>query len=97
MIARHRISAMFLPIVILVGCASTSEVTPMGDGKYTVGSKVRGGFSSWNEVKAMAIKRGADFCQEQGKEISNVDIQTHGVRSLTPQEAEVTFTCKAAN
>lgn len=80
--------------VFLVGCASTTDVTPMGDGKYMVGSKVRGGFTSWEEVKAMAVNKGAAYCKEQQKEISNVNIQTHGVRSLTPQEADVTFECR---
>ncbi|WP_233235719.1 hypothetical protein [Bordetella sp. LUAb4] len=65
----------------------------MGDGKYTVGSKVHGGLTSWNEVKAMAINKGSSYCKTQGKEISDVKVETHGVRSLTPQEAEVTFTC----
>ena len=80
-------------VLALSGCASTSDVTPMGDGKYTVGSKVRGGLTSWNEVKAMAIDKGADYCKTLGKEISDVKVETHGVRSWTPQEAEVTFTC----
>lgn len=85
---------VFASIAALAGCASTSNVTPLGDGKFTVGSKVHGGLTSWNEVKAMAVNKGAAFCKEQGKEISNVQIETHGVRSLTPQEAEVTFQCK---
>jgi len=66
----------------------------MGDGKYMVGSKVHGGLTSWEEVKALAVNKGADYCKQQHKEISNVQIQTHGVRSLTPQEADVTFECK---
>ncbi|MGE8634990.1 MAG: hypothetical protein ACN6P8_15745, partial [Achromobacter piechaudii] len=78
----------------LAGCASTTNVTPLGDGKFTVASKVHGGMTTWNEVKAMAVNKGADFCKGQGKEISEVQIETHGVRSLTPQEAEVTFQCK---
>ncbi|WP_315132858.1 hypothetical protein [Achromobacter marplatensis] len=85
---------VFATFAALTGCASTTNVTPMGDGKFTVGSKVHGGMTSWNEVKAMAVNKGAAFCKEQGKEISDVQIETHGVRSLTPQEAEVTFQCK---
>lgn len=84
---------VFATFAAVVGCASTTNVTPLGDGKFTVASKVHGGMSSWNEVKTMAVNKAAAFCKDQGKEISDVQIETHGVRSLTPQEAEVTFRC----
>lgn len=89
----HRLF-VFATLAALIGCASTTNVTPLGDGKFTVASKVHGGMTTWNEVKAMAVNKGAAYCKEQGKEISEVQIETHGVRSLTPQEAEVTFQCK---
>jgi len=85
---------VFTALALLAGCASTSNVTPLGDGKYTVGSKVHGGMTSWNEIKAMAVNKGTAYCKQQGKEISGVQIETHGVRGWTPQEAEVTFECK---
>lgn len=80
----------------LAGCTSISDVSPMGDGKYTVGSSVQGGFSTWAEVQSLAVKRAAAYCQAQGKEISDVNVQTHGARGWTPQEVEVTFKCAAS-
>lgn len=65
----------------------------MGQNTYTVGSKVRGGFDSWNEVKAKALNPAREYCLAQGKDMKVLKVETHGVRSLTPQEAEVTFQC----
>jgi uncharacterized protein YceK len=81
-------------VLILSGCSSVSTVTPIGDGKYMVGSTVHGGFTSWDEVKRMAVDKAASFCQGQSKELTGVQTQTEGARGWTPQEAEVTFSCK---
>ena len=34
-------------ISLLAGCASVSEIIPLGGDKYMVGSHVRGGLTSW--------------------------------------------------
>jgi hypothetical protein len=40
----------------------------------------------WGEVKASSLKRADEYCRQQGKQMHQVDIQTHGVRGWTPQE-----------
>ncbi|WP_254916361.1 hypothetical protein [Achromobacter denitrificans] len=50
--------------------------------------------TTWNEVKAMAVNKATAYCKQQGQEISNVQIETHGVSGWTPQEADVTFQCQ---
>jgi hypothetical protein len=47
----------------------------------------------WGEVKASSLKRADEYCAQRGKQMHQVDMQTHGVRGWTPQEAELTFTC----
>lgn len=86
---------LFVAIAVagLAACSSVTPITPAGKDTYIVGSKVRGGLSSWTEVKANALQQATDFCTKQGKQMEQVDMQTHGVRSLTPQEAELTFKC----
>ncbi|CAG9269805.1 conserved exported hypothetical protein [Paraburkholderia caribensis] len=80
-------------LALLTGCTSVSEVTPAGDGRYTVTTQVRGGMTPWGEVKASSLKRADDYCRKQGMQMHQVDMQTHGVRGWTPQEAELTFAC----
>ena len=80
---------------LLTACTSISEVTPAGDGHYTVTTQVRGGMTPWGEVKASSLKRADEYCRGQGKQMHQVDMQTHGVRGWTPQEAELMFACVA--
>lgn len=78
---------------MLVACQSVSSVVPAGNGMYLVGSEVRGGFSSWAEVRALTLNRASEYCASQGKEMEQVDSKTRGARGWTPQEAELTFRC----
>lgn len=80
-------------IVTLAGCSSVSDVTPVGKDTYMVGSQVRGGLTSWAEVKSLALQRAASYCGGLGKHMAIVDTETHGARGWTPQEAEITFRC----
>ncbi|MGY2492368.1 hypothetical protein [Cupriavidus sp. CP313] len=79
--------------LMLVACQSVSSVVPAGNGTYMVGSEVRGGFSSWAEVRALTLNRASEYCAGQGKEMEQVDSKTRGARGWTPQEAELTFRC----
>lgn len=82
-------------LTVLAACTSISEVSPAGDGRYTVTTQVRGGMTPWGEIKASSLKRADEYCTQQGKQMHQVDMQTHGVRGWTPQEAELTFACVA--
>lgn len=88
-------SAGLAILALLTACTSMSDVTPAGDGHYTVTTQVRGGMTPWGEVKASSLKRADEYCREKGKQMHQVDMQTHGVRGWTPQEAELTFACVA--
>ena len=78
---------------LLSGCATMSDVAQTGKDTYTVSNQQRGGLTSWGEIKQAALKRANEFCAAKGLHMVSVDMQTHGVRSLTPQEAELTFRC----
>lgn len=60
-------SFVLFSVLVLSGCASVTEVTPMGNNTYMVGSKVAGGHKSHTEVKSLALQRANEFCQESGK------------------------------
>ena len=78
---------------LLAGCQSVSNVTPAGNGTYLVGSEVRGGLTSWAEVRALTLNKAIEYCASQGKDMEQVESKTRGARGWTPQEAELTFRC----
>jgi uncharacterized protein YceK len=82
-------------VAVVAGCTTISDVTPAGDGNYTVTTQVRGGMTPWGEIKASSLKRADEYCRQQGKQMHQVNMQTHGVRGWTPQEADLTFSCVA--
>lgn len=77
----------------LVACVSITDVTPMGNSRYMVGSKVSGSQMSHTEVKALAIKRAVEFCNEQKKEMVVDSSESTGVRGWSPLGGEVVFRC----
>jgi hypothetical protein len=79
--------------ITLAACTTITDVTPAGDGNYTVTTQVRGGMTPWGEIKATSLKRADDYCRGQGKQMHQVNMQTHGVPGWTPQEAELVFAC----
>ncbi|CAG4919363.1 hypothetical protein [Paraburkholderia saeva] len=82
-----------LVLATLAGCTTVSDITPAGDGHYTVTTQVRGGMTSWGEITASSLKQADEYCRQHGKQMHQVDMQTHGVRGWTPQEAELIFAC----
>ncbi|MDR6207566.1 hypothetical protein C8K18_1133 [Paraburkholderia sp. GV068] len=83
-------------LTMLAACTTISDVTPAGNGRYIVTTQVRGGMTPWGEVKASSLKRADEYCRQQGQQMHQVDMQTHGVRGWTPQEAELTFSCTSS-
>lgn len=78
---------------IIFGCASVSDVVPLGSDKYLVGSHVRGGLTSWAEVKAMAVNEATKYCAAKNLKAEVIDIETKGAQGWTPQNADITFKC----
>lgn len=77
----------------LSGCASVSDVMPVGKDTYRVSSEMAGNFPSWPEVKGLSLKRANEYCDGLGRYMKEVDWETHGARGWTPLNAELTFEC----
>jgi hypothetical protein len=84
-----------LTLLALGACATSSDVVPLGGDRYLVGYQVRGGLTSWGEVKAMAIKQATSYCAAKGLKIDVLNVETSGTQGWTPQNADVTFRCVA--
>jgi hypothetical protein len=61
-----------LALVVVAGCASTSDVVPTGDGAYMVSAHGVMGYSSGGEQKAKAFKSAEAFCKEKGKSLQTI-------------------------
>ena len=86
-------SLAYVASLLLAACATTSDVVSLGSDKYMMGYQVRGGLTSWGEVKATAVQKATAYCVGKEKKIEVVDIQTSGAQGWTPQNADVTFKC----
>lgn len=88
-----RLAALSLAVV-LGGCTTMSDVQSIGQGRYMVGTSVRGGFTSDTDVKAGALARARSFCSSTSKEMVLLNSSSSGTQGWTPQNAEVSFKCE---
>lgn len=79
--------------ITLLGCASTSEVMPVGKDTYRVSAEMGGQLPSWADVKGLALTEANKFCQEKNMYMEEGGWETHGARGWTPLNAELTFKC----
>jgi hypothetical protein len=77
----------------LVGCVSTSNVTPTGGGTYVVQGRAIG---PWNADKerAKALKKATGYCAKQGKRVLLHDMDETGHAALLGEHATITFECE---
>ena len=83
-----------LAAIALAGCTSMTEVQPVGQGRYMLGTTVRGGFAGDSEVKAGIIRRASAYCAERSKTMTLESSASSGTQGWTPQNAEVIFKCE---
>lgn len=85
---------IILALIPLAACTTMSDVQPVGQGRYMVGTSVRGGLTSDTEVKTGALQRARAYCGGQSKEMVLVSSNSSGTQGWTPQNAEVVFKCE---
>lgn len=63
----------FFGALALAGCATTSDIVPVGHGVYEVAGSSATGMSSGGAQKVRLIKAANEFCGKQGKTATVVD------------------------
>lgn len=88
-----RFSAI-LPSLLLVACAATNEIVPIGKDTYIVSGwgKSPGGYSG-AEVKAAAIREASKFCISQGRQVQVVSSSQRDMSFGINATAELQFMC----
>ena len=57
----------YLAVLLLAGCASTTEVVPYGGGLYLITANDSSGITSSGELQTQAAKEANAYCAKQGK------------------------------
>ena len=80
-----------LPVLLLVGCASSTGIVPLGQGTYMIAGS-QPGFVGTGEVKARLIKQAAAWCAQRNLVMTGVDSTgSDGVYGHNAANADVTF------
>ena len=85
--------AMALASIVMVACASTSDVVPTGPDTYMVAAGGVVGASSSGPQLAKAQKEAADFCNKQGKQIETISSNEVPGSYGSAASATVNFRC----
>ena len=81
-----------LIVLLLAGCASTSEVIPYGSGVYLITAKSNSGAASRWELQTMAAKEANAYCAKQGKTMQVKEDTAIG-NVWTGTASRLLFTC----
>jgi uncharacterized lipoprotein NlpE involved in copper resistance len=89
------IVATSLLAVVMCGCVGSSEVVQVGDEKYFVTAKDKGGvFSEDGKVVAEATQKAKAYCQQRGKEAVIDEIKRDPEGPMRFETSDVYFSCK---
>ena len=86
---------VWVPALLLVGCATNSGVAPMGPDTYVVTRQAATGFSGSGDLKAEALREANEYCLSQKREmhvVSTAEAKPPYIFGNFPK-AEVQFKC----
>ena len=79
-------------VLLLVGCASTSQVTSYGDDSYIVSATDPGGVTVHYQLLVNASREASAFCTKEGKTMRVIESKTSG-DAWSGRSATVVFRC----
>lgn len=82
-------------VAALVGCASTSQVTPYGKDTYILASEDIWGAYSSSSMQVNAARKAGEFCASQGKVMRVRSTTQEGTQLWTGTSSSLVFSCIA--
>ena len=79
-------------VLLLVGCASTSEVSSYGGDSYIVSATDPGGVTVHYQLLVNATRAASAFCTKEGKTLRVIDSKTSG-DAWSGRNATLVFRC----
>jgi hypothetical protein len=81
----------YLAVLVLAGCASTTEVVPYGGGMYLITANDDFGATNFGELHTKAAKAANAYCAQQGKTMRAS--QTSANRNPAGTTTTLIFSC----
>ncbi|WP_075188179.1 hypothetical protein [Teredinibacter haidensis] len=90
-----KLKLMFIfSVLIILGCANTSGVVPLGGGSYLISRSEKGFDVTGSAVKADAIKEANEYCSLKNKSLELIKTnQKDMVPFKSDAQAEIEFKC----
>jgi hypothetical protein len=85
-----------LLLAVLAGCASHSQLAPMGDGRFLLSKQASTGFPGLGNMKAELMQQAHDHCTGAGRQyelLSSTETQPPYMFGNYPR-SEITFRCR---
>jgi hypothetical protein len=79
--------------LLLVGCAQSGGVLPMGPDTYSTSAAAAPARGGWSEARRLALTEANQHCASLGKEILVMDVSTATTNLYGAGSASVTFRC----
>jgi hypothetical protein len=80
-------------VFLVAGCVSTSEVVPIGDGRYMITGRASGGLNAGKETTE-ATKAANAYCAKQSKQMVLQDLDKTGNAAVFGENINLTFRCE---
>jgi|GEM_PF-2331321 len=87
-------SAIYLTLpALLVACATSSGITPIGDGAFTASRQGGSAFTSPSELTAESMKDATQHCEKQGKSLQVMTTKERAAGVGQFPQSEIFFKC----
>ena len=82
-----------LAAALLASCVSSSEVQPIGNGRYMITGRASGGLNAGKETTE-ATKVANAYCAKESKQMVLQNLNTTGNAAVFGENINLTFTCE---
>lgn len=89
----YALSSIGAVALLTVGCVSSSEVVPIGNGRYMITGRASGGLNAGKETTA-ATKAANAYCAKQSKQMVLLNLDKTGNAAVFGENINITFTCE---
>lgn len=79
--------------VFVASCVSSSEIQPIGNGRYMITGRASGGLNAGKET-TQATKEANAYCAKQGKQMVLQNLDKTGNAAVFGENVSLTFTCE---
>jgi hypothetical protein len=79
--------------VFVASCVSSSEIQPIGNGRYMITGRASGGLNAGKET-TQATKEANAYCAKQGKQMVLQNLDKTGNADVFGENVSMTFTCE---